>query len=390
MDRPVWVRSLYWRIVLSFCTCIAAVLAIQTTVTVLWINSMPDPSRLTAFTHAVAADLSGALTANPNLDVQRYVDEHYTDTPASLFIVAPDGRAILSGPLRPSAAAIDGARKYYRRQPRPTAVPDSWMRAPFYTAPIIVSGNLTGGVGVVAPTSWKQLLGWKMAVLSGTLLIVGTAIAGLFIFNPMRRRLHDLDRAARHFGAGDFSVRAIEGGGDELASLAGSFNRMAIDLGVRDRQLKAADRTRRLLLADVSHELMTPLTAIRAYREVLAMSEFARDPETAHCLDVLGDEAHRLESLIGDLLDLARLEAGGDSLEQRDVSVENLFGRVAARHEPEAKRRAVALDIRVETGAELLYGDPFRLEQALQNLVANALRHSPPGGEIEIWAETRG
>ena len=72
-----------------------------------------------------------------------------------------------------------------------------------------------------------------------------------------------------------------------------------------------------MLLADVSHELMTPLTAMRAYREVLAMSDVARDPETAHCLDVIADETERLERLVGDLLDLARLEAGGDSLMPR-------------------------------------------------------------------------
>src|SRR5262249_27364447 len=148
MSRPVWVRSLYWRIVLSFCACIAGVLAIQTTVMVLWITSMPDSPRLTAFTHSVAADLSAALTGNHTLDVQRYVDQHYTKTLASLFIMmAEDGQTVLSGPLRPSEAAIDGARKYYARQPRPTALPESWLTAPFYTAPIIVRGNLAGGVG---------------------------------------------------------------------------------------------------------------------------------------------------------------------------------------------------------------------------------------------------
>jgi signal transduction histidine kinase len=94
-------------------------------------------------------------------------------------------------------------------------------------------------------------------------------------------------------------VRAHEGGGDELAALASAFNRMAADLGARDQQLKAADRQRRLLLADVSHELMTPLTAIRAHREVLSMSDLARDPETSHGLDVIADETSRLERLVG-------------------------------------------------------------------------------------------
>jgi two-component system sensor histidine kinase BaeS len=165
---------------------------------------------------------------------------------------------------------------------------------------------------------------------------------------------------------------------------------MAADLGARDDVLKAADRTRRILLADVSHELMTPLTALRAYREVLAMSRLGRDPEAAHGLAVMADETHRLERLVGDLLDLARLEAGGESLRREDVAVENLFGRVAARHAPAAKLSGITLNTSIAPGAELLYGDALRLEQALQNLAANALRHTPPGGDVELRAELNG
>ena len=86
----------------------------------------------------------------------------------------------------------------------------------------------------------------------------------------------------------------------------------------------------------------------------------------------------------------ARLEGGGDSLRPGDVAVENLFGRVAARHEPDAKRKGILLTTSVGAGAEILYGDPLRLEQAVQNLAANALRHTPSGGEVELRAEVYG
>jgi two-component system OmpR family sensor kinase len=386
--EPVWVRSLYWRIVLAFCLCIGGVLAVQTAAVVLWLRSVPDPPRLHAFTDAVAGDLAAALAGNPRLDVQSHVDSRYRNPLASLYIIMADtGQVVCAGPLRPPRVSIVAAQDFYRQHP--AALPESWITGPYQVAPIVVSGKLAGGVGVVVPLTWKQLVGWKMAGLSGALLLLGTGLAGLAILGPMRRRLADLDTAARRFGAGDFAARAREGGGGELAALAASFNRMAVDLATRDDQLKAADRTRRLLLADVSHELMTPLTAIRAYREVLAMSDAARDPEAAHCLDVIGDETQRLESLIGDLLDLARLEAGGESLDLRDVSVESLFGRVAAHHEPGARRQHVTITAAVGEGAEILFGDPLRLEQALQNLVANALRHTPSGGEIELRAESQ-
>ena len=383
--EPLWARSLYWRIVLTFCVCLGAVLVLQMAAVVLWLYSTPDPARLHAFTDAVAAD---ALAVDPRLDVDAYVRRRYGKPLASLYIVmAETEHVVLVGPLQPPSASIAGALEFYRKHP--ARLPDSWLTGPYQVAPILVDGQLAGGVGVVVPVTWKQLAGWKMAAFSGTLLLVGTGLAALFIFGPMRRRLDDLDRAARRFGTGDFRARAIEDGGDELASLARTFNRMAIDLETRDEQLKAADRTRRLLLADVSHELMTPLTAIRAYREVLAMSDLTRDPEAVHNLDVIGDETERLETIIGDLVDLARLEASGDSLDLQDVSVENLFGRVAAHHEPEARRNAVAINSVVGAGAEILFGDPLRLEQALQNLVANALRHTPPGGEIELGAEAK-
>jgi signal transduction histidine kinase len=149
-----------------------------------------------------------------------------------------------------------------------------------------VNGAIAGGVGAITVLSWKQLLGWKMAMLSAGLLLLATGLAVRFVFAPVRRQLADLEDTARRDGAGDFSARARESGTDELAALASAFSRMAVDLDVRDQQLTAADGRRRLLLADVSHELMTPLTAIRGHREVLSMSDLARDPETVHGLEV--------------------------------------------------------------------------------------------------------
>ena len=119
------------------------------------------------------------------------------------------------------------------------------------------------------------------------------------------------------------------------------------------------------------------------------MHRVARDPEVAHSLGVIGDETHRLERIIGDLLDLARLEAGGEVLRREDVSVEYLIGRVAARHEPTARMHGVTVSTYVAPGAELLYGDTLRLEQALQNLAANAIRHTPSGGKVVVCAELR-
>jgi signal transduction histidine kinase len=163
---------------------------------------------------------------------------------------------------------------------------------------------------------------------------------------------------------------------------------MTTDLAARAAQLQAADRQRRMLFADVSHELMTPLTAMRGYLETLSMSGVVLDEETrSRYLSIVGDESRRMEHIVRDLLDLARLEGARDSVDKQDVPVENLFGRVVARHEREAWEKNVTLTTSVAPGAEIVAGDPIRLEQALQNLAANALRHTPSGGRIGLGAE---
>ena len=100
----------------------------------------------------------------------------------------------------------------------------------------------------------------------------------------------------------------------------------------------------------------------------------------------MGDETARLERIIRDLLDLARLEGGGGDLTIETVAVAQLFERVAARHERGCRESGVTLRSIVEPGAERVRGDKDRLEQALQNLAANALRYTPAGTTIELRA----
>jgi signal transduction histidine kinase len=228
--------------------------------------------------------------------------------------------------------------------------------------------------------------------LSGlVVLVLGAAAAALLIFGPVRRRLRQLEDAAARIGAGDTRARAPEHGGDEVAALARSFNRMAADLEARATALASSDQARRQLLADVSHELMTPLTAMRGYLETLAMAELTLEPPTRErYLRIVDEETRRLERIIGDLLDLARLEGGGSALRRELVETRALFERVALRHERELAERRIRLVTRVDPAAAQVVGDPDRLEQALQNLAANALRHTPDEGEIALTAEPAG
>src|SRR5439155_16461645 len=172
------------------------------------------------------------------------------------------------------------------------------------------------GVFVVPPQAPFGYLIGRFAPMLGLVAIgvlgMETVLTTLLIFGPARRRLLALETAARKLGAGDLTARAPARGGDEIAAVASAFNAMADDLSARAAALAESDRVRRQLLADVSHELTTPITAMRGYLETLAMPELTIDDGTRRrYLANVGDEASRLERLIGDLLDLARLEGGG-------------------------------------------------------------------------------
>jgi two-component system sensor histidine kinase BaeS len=255
---------------------------------------------------------------------------------------------------------------------------------------IFVNGAVAGVV-IALPRSAFRQLGPTLAVTATVLVIVGTTTAAILIFGPVRRRLRSLEDAARQVGGGDLTARAREDGGDEVASLARAFNQMTQDLHSRAEQLRDADRTRRLLLADVSHELMTPLTGMRGYLETLSLRAESLDPDTRErYVSIIRDETRRVERIVGDLLDLARLEGGGESFEAQDVPLEDVFGRVVARHEQAAREKGVTLTAAVAPGAELVTGDPMRLEQAFQNLAANALRQTASGGRVALAASLDG
>jgi signal transduction histidine kinase len=385
-------------------------------------GSMPasSPRRLAQL---VASDISAALATDPALALEAYVRDQYGNVFQSLLVIMRDGRTVSNhedvplelreavraeterralfpprgfgrgGPFSPRGDF--GAREDVEGRGRaggPGRGRPGPPRRRGEFAAIVVDGELVGRVAVLpgGPPFSRVVrqLGPTMGLVGGSVLAIGIILIAFVVFGPARRRLKLVQDATERLGAGDLGARAPEQGRDEVAAVARSFNRMADELTARAAALEASDNARRQLLADVSHELMTPLTAIRGYVETLAMSEVATDPATRQrYLAIVMDETHRLEQIIGDLLDLARLEGGGTAMRRDDVEIDALFGRVAERHERELSQRGITLDRTVSPGAGRIVGDADRLEQALQNLVANALRHAPDAGRIALTAE---
>jgi two-component system sensor histidine kinase BaeS len=463
MLDPVWYKSLYWRIAFGFVAMLAALLLAQSLV-IVWLTdrvvgwSAQSPEELVS---SVAAEMSTALTGNPNLPLDTHVKDQFSHIYRPFAVVMVDGRAASNRPngLPPGYVRVlqqrlrrgeplnsvdprDGGRggrggrdrgldrwrepgalesgrsggdsgppdpaRGGRGRPSRDGEPGGEPGRPFdggpgdgpggprgsASAPIVLKAASTPIGFVVIPINPPPVfvaireLGPTLTWVGLVLLAIGAASAALLIFSPAHRRLRTLEQAARALGEGRTDVRAVEAGGDEVSALAKTFNRMADDLGARASALAASDRARRQLLADVSHELMTPLAAVRGYTETLAMPELSLDqPTRSRYLEIIGDETQKLESLIGDLLDLARLEGGGGTLTIEDVPVKELFGRIADRHGPAIRERRITLEVIVQPPDLAVRADGQRLEQALQNLAANALRHTPDGGRVTLAAE---
>jgi len=402
MSSRAWYRSLYWRIALGFVLFLAAMLVVQAALTVWVIGRAEDsvPARsLAEYASLVASDLATALAADEHLDLDEYLKSRYGALPRPTFVIMADGR-VAGGRWGPPPDQVVRVARERLARPAPFGG-DGAMRGrggrfgpPGPFAPIVVNGRRIGTVVVQPrrpPGSVLRELGPVMSVIALALIAAGGALAALLIFGPAHRRLRGLEDAARQVGRGERGARAPESGGDEIAAVASAFNRMVDDLARRASELEASNRARRQLLADVSHELTTPLTAIRGYVETLAMPDLASD-EAARLryLEIVRDETMRLERVVGDLLDLARLEAGGGTLRIQDVPIGDLLARVVARHERPGQDRQVRLVTEIEAGADAVRADPDRLEQVLQNLATNGLRHTPPGGRVEVRARRSG
>jgi two-component system OmpR family sensor kinase len=381
MSEPTWYRSLYWRIALGLFAFLVLTLAAQGALFIWMIDqtagTMParSPRRIAGL---VASDISTALQTNPSLDIATYVRDQYGRVFAPILVTMRDGTTGANHDVEPGDLPPHDGEPTFREL----------LERGWEAAPIIIQGERVGRVAVLARFPRERML----RELGPTMLTVGVAVLGVgmtliagLVFGPARRRLKAVQDAAERLGQGDAAARAPERGGDEVSSVAQSFNRMADELARRAAALDASDRARRQLLADVSHELMTPLTAMRGYVETLSMPEVTLDEATrARYLGIIDDETHRLERIVGDLLDLAKLEGGGASLRHEPVRVEDLFRRVLERHEPGRAARNVQFVTRIAPRAEVVHGDADRLEQALQNLAANALRHTPEGGTITL------
>ncbi len=212
---------------------------------------------------------------------------------------------------------------------------------------------------------WPSVSG----VLAGVIALVLARILARGLTSPLR----DMSGAAAAMARGDYDQRVDVNSRDEIGQLAAAFNEMAA-------QLAETDRVRRDLVANTSHELRTPIAALRAQLENLV--DGVSDPDPKMFTAMLA-QADRLGRLVTQLLDLSRLEAGVVPLDRAAFDV----GGVVQQAVREQELHDDAIDLRVDVEDGLVAdGDPERMHQVVANLLENAARYTPSGGTVEVHA----
>jgi two-component system sensor histidine kinase BaeS len=238
-----------------------------------------------------------------------------------------------------------------------------------------------GWLVVAKPTTelreqWLTLLGRLVLALAA-----GIAL-GAVLFWWLSRRLTEpvlaLTRATQDVAAGRYDVEIPEArGSDEVSLLSDRFRRMV-------EQLAEAEKLKRSFLMSVSHELRTPLTAIRGHVEALREGIVSEPEQVRSSLDVIAAESDRLERLVGDVLDLAKLQAHRFTVRQEEVDLGRVVDHAYGAFAEEARRREIDYRVDATDQPPVIVSDGDRVLQVISNLLSNAFRWTPDGGRIDL------
>ena len=236
----------------------------------------------------------------------------------------------------------------------------------------------------IASQTRPALLAWfaenllPPLIQAGVVALVLSALLAVLISRSVSSPLRQVANAAQAIARGETGTRAAVSGPREVQELAGSFNTMA-------DQVEAAQRSQRDFVANVSHELKTPLTSIQGFSQALLDGTAASPNDTARAARVIHDETERVRRMVDDLLILARFDAGQIEMARDPVHLTPLLRACVEKLGPQAETGRVGLTLDVDEGLAA-QGDGDRLAQVFTNLLDNAVAHTPAGGKVTIAA----
>jgi len=216
-------------------------------------------------------------------------------------------------------------------------------------------------------------------VQAGLVAFVLAVIFAVWMGSWIASPLQEMEKAARTLSEGEYQQIPVKGP-DEVRSLASSYNQM-VD------KVKSTQQSQRDFVANVSHELKTPLTSIQGFSGAILDGTVAEGPALQKAAGIITTEADRMYRLVVDLLDLARFDAGTISLDRQELDLERLLNQVGSQLIPQAAEAKVEFVLDIDP-LPTCVGDEDRLSQVFTNLVDNAIKHTPAGGFVRLSARS--
>jgi signal transduction histidine kinase len=228
-------------------------------------------------------------------------------------------------------------------------------------------------------SAWRDLI--PQLIVGGLIALGAGVLAAYLISRSITGPLARITRAAQQMARGDYEQELPVAGDDEVGRLGRAFN-------VMSRQVSRSHQMMRDLLANVSHELRTPLTSIQGFSQALEDGDIKTPEQYREAGRIINEEAQRMRRLIDDLMELSKLESGQITIERELVDLDALLRECGRRFERRARDTDTGFHVDVPELPEVV-GDERRLEQVFNNLIDNAVRHTPPGGAVNVRAEAQ-
>jgi len=225
----------------------------------------------------------------------------------------------------------------------------------------------------------------KTALWGLGLVLLATAAVGLFFFRRLTQRLRAMQNVVSQFESGEYGQRMDIESEDEIGRLAECFNEMADTLTATLQELRNADQMRRELIANVSHDLRSPLASIQGYLETIHIKEGDLDhAERQRYVSTALRNAQRLNSLVSSLFELSKLESKQIEPEREPFSLPELVQDIVVQYRPQAENRDIRLRVDIPDRRIQVVADIALIERVLTNLIDNALYYTPEGGRVGV------
>jgi signal transduction histidine kinase len=326
------------------------------------------------------------MVINPSLEV------YLVDTAGKILVWYPADKKILKPivDLRPVRQFMNDSAVTLIKGDDPL---NNETKKVFSAAPIMSGEKLTGYLYVVLTgkeyvAASDSLLGNYLLQISARTMIITlimTLLVGLLVIYIITKNYSNIISVMQKFRQGDLTARINVKSAGEARQLSDIFNEMADILTGNIEKLKEVETLRRELIANVSHDLRTPIAIIRGYLETLQMKdENLSAEERRRYIDTVYESANKLEKLVNELFELSKLEANQVETHKEPFIISELVSDITNKYQLAARNKNITINTELSKQLPPVYADVSLIERVLQNLIDNALKFTPEGGEIKI------